>query len=355
MTNDETRTEEEQRNSSTPLSTLPESTFFANIETSGIRDENSTDSSTSTEDSISTAEEIEPETDNMSGEASSTPKREQKLKTQEEMIISVATAVLEDQKKKDKGTKVATPDIFDGDCKEMRRFLTEVEIYIHMHPSEYDTDEKKCLFLLLYLQGKDTQAWKQRNTDLIFNWKAGDEELKWDDLKNAFKKHYLPLDIKADAQLRIEDMKMGERADNYINEFRPQGRPKDLNGWYEAAIRFDEQYKYAKAVQKPRRFQMVADKKKFEKKETTVNWLETGRLSEDDCQEYMKDGRCFRCAKQGHLSQDCPMKNPEKKTERTEEKKKTPRDAYVKIQAMFKKYSHEEQKELLDIMEHEGF
>ncbi|KAI3615439.1 hypothetical protein WG66_011721 [Moniliophthora roreri] len=245
----------------------------------------------------------------MSGEASSTLKREQKPKTQEEMIISVATAVLEDQKKKEKGTKVAAPDPFDGDCKEARRFLTEVEIYLRMHPSEYDTDEKKCLFLLSYLRGKDTQAWKQRNTDLIFNWKSGDKELKWDDLKSAFKKHYLPIDIKADVQLRIEDMKMGEQADNYVNKFRvladesgyddealahifrkglpfvladkilnqPQGRPKDLNGWYKAAVRFDEQYKYAKAVQKPQRFQMATDKKKrFEKKETAINWIETG-------------------------------------------------------------------------------
>uniref|UniRef100_A0A0W0G1W0 CCHC-type domain-containing protein n=1 Tax=Moniliophthora roreri TaxID=221103 RepID=A0A0W0G1W0_MONRR len=99
---------------------------------------------------------------------------------------------------------------------------------------------------------------------------------------------------------------------------------------------------------------MAADKKKrFEKKEATVNRLETGRLSEEDHQEYMKDGRCFRCAKQGHLSRDCPMKNSDKNVEKAV--KKTPRDAYVKIQAMFKEYSHDEQKELLDIMEKEGF
>ncbi|ESK81918.1 hypothetical protein Moror_682 [Moniliophthora roreri MCA 2997] len=193
------------------------------------------------------------------------------------MILSVATAVLEEQekKKKNKGAKVAAPDPFEGDRKDTKWFLTKVEIYICMHPSDYNTDEKKC-----------------------------EEELKWTDLKNAFKKHYLPADIQADAQLRIEDAKMGERADSYVNNFRvmanesgyddqalihifckglpfvladkilnqPQGRPTDLAEWYEAAIRFDEQYKYTKAVQKPRRFQMAADKKKkFEKKETTVN------------------------------------------------------------------------------------
>ncbi|ESK83580.1 hypothetical protein Moror_12070 [Moniliophthora roreri MCA 2997] len=147
----------------------------------------------------------------------------------------------------------------------------------------------------------------------IMSGEDGDEALKWDNLKTAFKRHYLLADIKADAQLRIEEMKMGERADNFVNEFRvladeseyddqalihifrkglpfvladkilnqPQGRPADLNGW----------------------FQMAADKKRrFEKKETTVNRLETGKLSEEDRKEYMKDGRCFRCTKQGHLS-----------------------------------------------------
>ncbi|KAI3600024.1 hypothetical protein WG66_011142 [Moniliophthora roreri] len=384
-TDEGTPPDDEQRNSSTPLSTLTDLPFFGNIGTSEPRTENSTESSESSIPSTPIVEEPRPDETDMSEGQSSTPKRDPKPKTQEEMIISVATAVLE-EKKKDKGVKVAAPEPFDGDRKETRRFLTEVEIYLRMHPTEYDTDEKKCLFFLSYLRGKDTQAWKQRNTDLIFDWKDGDEKLEWKDLKSAFKKHYLPIDIKADAQLRIEEMKMGERADNYVNEFRvladesgyddealthifrkglpfvladkilnqPQGRPKDLNGWYEAAIRFDEQYKYAKAVQKPRRFQMANEKKKkFEKKETTVNCMETGRLSEEDRREYMKDGRCFRCAKQGHLSRDCPMKNTEKAPEKAA--KKTPREAYVKIQAMFKEYSHEEQKELLNIMEDEGF
>uniref|UniRef100_A0A0W0G0K2 CCHC-type domain-containing protein n=1 Tax=Moniliophthora roreri TaxID=221103 RepID=A0A0W0G0K2_MONRR len=321
-TDEGTPPDDEQRNSSTPLSTLTDLPFFGNIGTSEPRTENSTESSESSIPSTPIVEEPRPDETDMSEGQSSTPKRDPKPKTQEEMIISVATAVLE-EKKKDKGVKVAAPEPFDGDRKETRRFLTEVEIYLRMHPTEYDTDEKKCLFFLSYLRGKDTQAWKQRNTDLIFDWKDGDEKLEWKDLKNKI-----------------------------LNQ--PQGRPKDLNGWYEAAIRFDEQYKYAKAVQKPRRFQMANEKKKkFEKKETTVNCMETGRLSEEDRREYMKDGRCFRCAKQGHLSRDCPMKNTEKAPEKAA--KKTPREAYVKIQAMFKEYSHEEQKELLNIMEDEGF
>ncbi|KAI3595041.1 hypothetical protein WG66_002411 [Moniliophthora roreri] len=231
-TDEGTQPDDEQRNNSTPLSTLTDLPFFGNIGTSGTRTENSTESLEFSTPSTPIVEEDKPDETEMLGEQSSTPKRDQKPKTQEEMIISVVTAVLE-EKKKDKGVKVAAPEPFDGDRKETRRFLTEVEIYLRMHPTEYDTDEKKCLFFLSYLRGKDTQAWKQRNTDLIFDWKDGDEKLEWKDLKAAFKRHYLPIDIKADAQLKIEDMKMGERADNYINEFRVLA---DESGYDEEAL-----------------------------------------------------------------------------------------------------------------------
>uniref|UniRef100_A0A0W0GFP2 CCHC-type domain-containing protein n=1 Tax=Moniliophthora roreri TaxID=221103 RepID=A0A0W0GFP2_MONRR len=215
----------------------------------------------------------------------------------------------------------------------------------------------------------------------IFDKKSDETELTWAELKEAFRKHYLPANIQADAQLRIEDANMTNQADNYVNEFRvmadeseyddqalihifrkglpfsladkilnqPQGWPTDLEGWYKAAIRFDEQLKYAKAVQKPRRFQMARDKKKkYEKKEVAINRMDT-RLTDDERKEYMKDGQCFQCAKQGHLSRDCPQKNMGRNEEHREQKK-MPRDAYVKIQAIIKEYDTKEQGELLDII-----
>ncbi|KAI3612692.1 hypothetical protein WG66_014592 [Moniliophthora roreri] len=178
-----------------------------------------------------------------------------------------------------------------------------------MHLSDYDTDEKKCLFLLSYLQGKTTASWKQSKTNRIFERKSGKDELTWTNLKASFKKHYLPADIQADAQLQIEEAHMTDRANTYVNEFRVianesgyddqalihifrrglpitladkilnqlQGWPTDLKGWYEAAIQYNEQFKYAKTVQQPRRFQMAGDKKKrFEKKEVSVNCVDTG-------------------------------------------------------------------------------
>uniref|UniRef100_A0A0W0ETR6 Uncharacterized protein n=1 Tax=Moniliophthora roreri TaxID=221103 RepID=A0A0W0ETR6_MONRR len=114
-TGDETQTEDKQKNNSTLLFTLPELPFFENINQSESTTESLTGSSESTEDFTPFAKEQLPETDIMSGEASSTPKREQKLMTQEEMIVNIATAVLEEQKKKGKGAKVVALEPFEGD------------------------------------------------------------------------------------------------------------------------------------------------------------------------------------------------------------------------------------------------
>ncbi|ESK83655.1 hypothetical protein Moror_2174 [Moniliophthora roreri MCA 2997] len=285
------------------------------------------------------------------------PKEE---KTQTQMMIEISTAVLEEmeKKKKEKGSKVVALDPFEGDRKNTKRFLMEVEIYLRMHPADYDTDEKKCLFLLSYLRERDTQSWKKVWTEKIFNRKSKDSELMFDKLKEEFKKHYLPADIQAEAQLQIEEAKMMDRADNYVNKFRvmadesgyndqPQGRPADLEGWYEAAIRYDEQFKYYEVVQKPKRFRVVDDKKK----KVLINRMGT-QLNEEEQKKYMADGQCFRCTKQGHMARDCPTKQGEKKEEK---KKLSAREAYVKIQAIVWEQGTEQQMELLDIMEVEGF
>uniref|UniRef100_A0A0W0FLD0 Retrotransposon gag domain-containing protein n=1 Tax=Moniliophthora roreri TaxID=221103 RepID=A0A0W0FLD0_MONRR len=206
----------------------------------------------------------------MSKGGSSTPKpKPREDRTQMQMMIEISTA-------------------------DTKRFLMEVEIYLRMHPTEYDNDEKKCLFMLSYMRGKNTESWKKTQSRKIFDHKSGQDELTFSKLKDEFKKHYLPADIQAEAQIKIEEAKMTDRADNYVNEFRvmadesgyddqalihifhkglpnslsakilnqPQGRPTDLEGWYEAAIRYDEQYKYYEAVQKLKRFRITDNKKK---------------------------------------------------------------------------------------------
>ncbi|ESK86423.1 pro-pol protein [Moniliophthora roreri MCA 2997] len=368
---------EETPNSSIPESTDSESPMSENSDSRGEKNETLPEESTSSSSSNDSEDEA------MSKGGSSTLKpKPREDRTQTQMMIEISTAVLEEmEKKKNKGSKVAAPDPFEGDRKEMKRFLMEVEIYLRMHPTEYNNNEKKCLFLLSYLQGKNTEAWKKTQSKKIFELKSGEEALTFSQLKDEFKKHYLLADIQAEAQIKIKEAKMTDRADNYVNDFRvmadesgyddqalihifrrglpnslsakilnqPQGRPADLEGWYKAAIRYDEQYKYYEAVQKPKRFRIGDDKKK----KVTINRINKQQLSNEERKKYIANGRCFRCTKQGHVARDCPTKQGG--GERKEEKKKlSAREAYVKIQAIVREQEMEQQTELLDIMEAEA-
>ncbi|KAI3619187.1 hypothetical protein WG66_012829 [Moniliophthora roreri] len=264
MTDIEEQPVEETQNNSTPDSTEQGSPTNENSSSPEEKNENLPEESTSS--SFFSAYEKE----TMSKGGSSTPKpKPREERTQTQMMIEISTAVLEEmEKKKNKGLKVAAPDPFEGNRKDTKRFLMEVKIYLCMHPTEYDNDEKKCLFLLSYLRGKNTESWKNGQSRKIFNPKSGETALTFQTLKDEFKKHYLPADIQAEAQIKIEEAKMMDRANNYVNDFRVmadesgyddqalihifrkglpnslsakilnqlQGQPTDLEGWYEAAI-----------------------------------------------------------------------------------------------------------------------
>ncbi|ESK81872.1 hypothetical protein Moror_5443 [Moniliophthora roreri MCA 2997] len=220
---------EETPNSSTPESTGKESPTNENSDSLEEKKGNSP------EESISSSSSNDSEDEEMSEGGSSTPKPKlREDRTQTQMMIEISTAILEEmEKKKNKGSKVAALDPFEGDRKEMKRFLMEVEIYLRMHPTEYDNDEKKCLFLLSYLQGKNTEAWKKTQSWKIFEPKSGEDVLTFSKLKDEFKKHYLPADIQAEAQIKIEEAKMTDRADNYVNDFRVMA---DESGYDDQAL-----------------------------------------------------------------------------------------------------------------------
>ncbi|ESK84299.1 hypothetical protein Moror_3750 [Moniliophthora roreri MCA 2997] len=194
----------ETANSSIPESTDKESPTSENSDSPDEKNENLPKESTNSSSSNDSEEEI------MSEGGSSTPKpKPREDQTQTQMMIEISTAVLEEmEKKKNKGSKVASPDPFEGDRKDTKRFLIEVEIHLQMHPTEYNNDEKKCLFLLSYLRGKNTEAWKKTQSRRIFEPKSREEALTFSKLKDEFKKHYLPADIQAEAQIKIKEAKM---------------------------------------------------------------------------------------------------------------------------------------------------
>ena len=57
--------------------------------------------------------------------------------------------------------KLKTPTPFSGKCKDLRKFLQEVKIYLWENRSLYLNDEDKILFVISYMSDGDANAWKE--------------------------------------------------------------------------------------------------------------------------------------------------------------------------------------------------
>ncbi|ESK81927.1 hypothetical protein Moror_666 [Moniliophthora roreri MCA 2997] len=88
------------------------------------------------------------------------PKVEPKDDSDTLWVATIATSVIEtiNDKKEDNG-KPLTPEPYEGNQKDTRRFLLNLEVLFCMNPTRYNTNEKKKLTLLLLLKGR-TREWK---------------------------------------------------------------------------------------------------------------------------------------------------------------------------------------------------
>ena len=133
--------------------------------------------------------------------------------------------------------------------------------------------------------------------------------------------------------------------------------PATLDQWYEWAAKLDHQWKRmrrilgktqdntkAKGGQPTKRFF-------FPRKERDPNAMDVDALSIEDRTKLMKEGKCFRCRKTGHMAVDCPDKGKNKE----ETKKLTGADLYTHIRGLFQELDDEGKKEFYGKAEETGF
>ena len=68
----------------------------------------------------------------------------------------------------------------------------------------------------------------------------------------------------------------------------------------------------------------------------------------------MKEGKCFRCRKAGHLSRDCPEKQGGQKKEEPK-KKMDGKQLHAHVRAIFKEMTPEDCNQFLEEAEKTGF
>ncbi|ESK81493.1 hypothetical protein Moror_2191 [Moniliophthora roreri MCA 2997] len=201
-----------------------------------------------------------------------------KLKKEpEEGMIIIGSTVPVQVISGDKEIKAALPTVFTENQKEVKKFLCKVQLYITLNPKAFKDDRMKKLFLLFYMKDGPGEFWKNQKIDELLENDPTAEAVTWGDFIEDFKVSFKPLNVVLNAQMKLQDLKMKEQADEYMYQFqhlakqmeynnmaqieafkrglprgliikvmtRPEGKLDNIKDWMNTAILFDETWKQA--------------------------------------------------------------------------------------------------------------
>jgi hypothetical protein len=124
---------------------------------------------------------------------------------------------LEDMTTTAKEVKLRAPTDFHGARELTTKFLQEVEMYMHANMEIYNTEEKKVLFALSFMNGGVAGSWKQGKTAAYL--KAGDFGT-FDEFKQAVRTAFTPINDEGVAKTELRTLRQGDtQIEEYIAQF----------------------------------------------------------------------------------------------------------------------------------------
>jgi hypothetical protein len=307
----------------------------------------------------------------------------------------MATAVTATTTNHSKEIRLNPPKVFNGDRKTFRKFLQDAEVYLLINQEVYDNDLKKIGYVLSFMTEGQAEAWAGQfvETEMAKNVSGtlalGTYSNFHQALVNAFSEYDSPgeaLDQMKNLRMKSEDSieehiakfktmltisKLDETSAAIIDLFRetltvPLQRriltletpPTTLKDWYDWATKLDYNWRKMQKIigrsNQGNKGTPPAKKFYFQKKDEKKdpNAMQVDAMTVDKRTKLMKEGRCFTCEDQGHISKDCPKK---KKKEEEPKKKTNPKDLYAHVRACFKEMTEEEKEQFYKSAEESGF
>jgi hypothetical protein len=294
---------------------------------------------------------------------------------------------IEDMTTTTKEVKLRAPTDFHGARELTTKFLQEVEMYMRANAEIYNTEEKKVLFVLSFMNGGVAGSWKQGKTAAYLN--AGNFGT-FDEFKQAVKTAFTPIDDGGVAKTELRTLRQGDmRIEEYIAQFTiisartgltkdsalieyfidglhpklmervytMEKPPTTLEGWMRAASLFDGNCRRARAIANRNKSGSLKPSPvpdyvpQMPTRDLNAMDIDTiKRLSPEERLDHIKKGLCFICHKPGHLSS----------THKTGGSSTTPRNfqrktAYQRIRTITDELGEEEKDEIAAQMEKEGF
>ena len=293
-----------------------------------------------------------------------------------------------------KETRINLPKEFTGDQNDVSSFLQDVSLYFIMNSHIYDTDNKKIVFILLFLTDGATWTWKE--SFLTEKTKEGGYNLGTATaFTTALKDTFLPSDVAWNAWAGLRNLKQTGSADKYVSQlqilagwsgilssvalikyfmeglkpsildkvYALEKIPTDITGWYTQASQIDNQWHWVQEI-KARNKGINLPK---QQNNTTPRYTNTNVNTRDpnamdvDClmieeqTDHYKRGLCFNCHQPGHIGKECPNRIKKTTQNRLISFKKTGRSVYDTIRFLASELDKEEKTILTQELEKEGF
>jgi len=263
--------------------------------------------------------------------------------------------------------KVAQPDLYYGDRKKLREFLSQVQLNFMFHPQSVDTPAKKIIYAATYLRGAAHDWFEPYMKDQLENGDQVRPETiqifqSFENFKVKINQVYGDTDTKKEAEQELLRLRQKSSASKYASDFHQLSsrvtwhdsafaavfytglkdsvkdelaridRPEELQPLIELAIKIDNRNyerqmekgqgrtatfipRYQKNVGKPRRTpghyppggSMPMDLSTTQHKRGKFK-PRKGGLSPAQRKERMDKKLCMYCGKPGHYAKECPNK-----------------------------------------------
>jgi hypothetical protein len=292
------------------------------------------------------------------------------------------------------------PKPFDSNRENFKKFLQNVEVYMDVNHETYNNDLRKIAFILSFMATGSVVTWKAQFIEEAYARPTPANSNDWLGTYVQFRKDLLEafsmFDSVGDAldELRSLRKTKNELINEHIAKFKmlaaeskidttnpltiklfketlPWGLMlqlikletplKTINDWYEWAAELDHRHaKINRAVEQTwgtgGKDKTPQKKYYFPQWEWDPNAMDVDRLTIEERNQLMKEGRCFKCRNTGHWANECPEEeNDKKKGKEVPKKKINRRELHTHVRALFKEMTAEDRDEFLKGVEEAGF